>query len=249
MDLESLVFGWQEDKKILEKPAPSPYQTQAQCLIRPHPPNRLSESQHQDLKRIEKGQTNKRINRGPQTMADSKTMVLRVFSAQPQPLRREDCFQGSCFFLKIWHPWNKVSELRLKPKISSTSIAICCNAVVQWSTAIKNHPKIVWEALCGKLRRNCAKLRRNYAKLRRNFCRIVWSILVETMVLSCFVLFCHLNRASRCVQTVLPFDTAPVLPNGSLNCEFPFATRISVLLFHQVVQEKGNIFVIIPQEL
>ena len=89
------------DKKILQKPAPSPCQTQAQCLIRPHPPNRLSESQHQDLKRIEKGQTNKRINRGPQTMADSKTMVLRVFSAQPQSLRTRDCFQGSCFFLRI----------------------------------------------------------------------------------------------------------------------------------------------------
>ena len=92
------------DKKILQKPAPSPCQTQAQCLIRPHPPNRLSESQHQDLKRIEKGQTNKRINRGPQTMADSKTMVLRVFSAQPQPLRTKDCFQSSCFFPKNLTP-------------------------------------------------------------------------------------------------------------------------------------------------
>ena len=101
----------------------------------------------------------------------------------------------------------------------------------------------------GKIRRNYAKLRRNYAKLRRNFCRIVWSILVETMVLSCFVMFCHLNRASGCVQTVLPFDTAPVLPNGSLNCELPFATRIWVLLCNQVVEEKGNIFIIFLQEL
>ena len=41
-----------------------------------------------------------------------------------------------------------------------------------------------------------------------------------------FVMFCHLSRASRCVQTVLPFDTAPVVPNGLLNRELPIATRV-----------------------
>ena len=50
-------------------------------------------------------------------------------------------------------------------------------------------------------------------------------------------MFCNLSEASRGVCTVLPFDMAPVVPNGSLNCEFSYSTRICLPLI-KVLQKK-----------
>ena len=52
-------------------------------------------------------------------MVGSKTMVLRVLSAQPDALRTRDGFQGSCFFPKNLTPLKyglQTHPNRLKPK-------------------------------------------------------------------------------------------------------------------------------------